>query len=168
MVAPFADTVARLDEVPGIGATAGAAIIAEVGLDMTRFPTPGHLCSWAKFAPGINSSAGKIKGNGATGHGNKYLARTLGEVVIAASRTDSFLGARYRRLARRRGRKKALVAVGRSTLVVIWHLLADPTARYQDLGADHYDKHVNPARATRGHIRALEALGYQVTIQTAA
>lgn len=168
LVAPFAEVIARLDEVPGIGPVAAAAIIAEIGLDMTRFPTPGHLCSWAKFAPGINSSAGKVKGNGSTGHGNKYLARTLGDVVVGASRTNSFLGARYRRIARRRGSKKALVAVGRSTLVVIWHLLAEPDTRYQDLGADHYDKHVSPARATRGHVRALEALGYQVTIQPAA
>ena len=73
-LAPFADAVARLDEIPGIGPTAAAIIIAEIGLDMTRFPTPAHLASWAKFAPGINSSAGKTKGNGSTGHGNRYLA----------------------------------------------------------------------------------------------
>ena len=111
--------VDRLDEIPGIGPTAAAIIIAEVGLDMTRLPTPGNLASWAKFAPGIKSFAGKNKGNGSTGHGNRYLARALGEVVVAASRTDSFLDARYRRIARRRGKKKAIVAVGRSLLVVI-------------------------------------------------
>ena len=142
-LAPFGDAVARLDEIPGIGPTAAAIIIAEIGLDMTRFPTPGHLASWAKFAPGINSSAGKTKGNGSTGHGNRYLARVLGEAAVGAGRTDTFLGARYRRIVRRRGKKKAIVAVGRSMLVIIWHLLADPDARFHDLGADHYDRHVN-------------------------
>ena len=106
---------------------------------MTRFPTPGHLTSWAKLAPGVKSSAGKNKGNGSTGKGNRYLARVLGEAAAAAARTDTFLGARYRRLARRRGKKKAVVAVGRSILTIIWHLLADPDARFEDLGADHYD-----------------------------
>ena len=80
-LAPFADAAARLDEIPGIGPTAAAIIIAEIGLDMTRFPTPAHLASWAKFAPGINASAGKTTGNGSTGHGNRYLARILGEAV---------------------------------------------------------------------------------------
>ena len=151
-LAPFADAVARLDEIPGIGPTAAAIIIAEIGLDMTRFPTPAHLASWAKFAPGINSSAGKTKGNGSTGHGNRYLARVLGEAVAGAGRTDTFLGARYRRLVRRRGKKKAIVAVGRSLLVIIWHLLADPDTRFHDLGADHYDRHVNThAKTTQPH-----------------
>ena len=99
---PFADAIARLDEIPGIGPTAAAVIIAEIGVDMARFPTPGHLASWAKFAPGIKASAGKTKGNGATGKGNRYLARVLGEAAAGAARTDTFLGARYRRIARRR------------------------------------------------------------------
>ena len=160
-LAPFADAVARLDEIPGIGPIAAAVIIAEIGIDMTRFPTAGHLCSWAKFAPGIKSSAGKNKGNGSTGHGNRYLARVLGEAAVDAGRTDTFLGARYRRIARRRGKKKAIVAVGRSILVIIWHLLADPETRFHDLGADHYDRHVNTAAKKRSHIRQLEALGYR-------
>lgn len=167
-LAPFGDTAARLDEIPGIGATTAAAIIAEIGVDMTRFPTPGHLASWAKFAPGMNNSAGKEKGNGSTGHGNRYLARALGDAAAGAGRTDTFLGARYRRLARRRGKKKALVAVGRSILVIIWHLLNDADARYQDLGPDHHDRHVNTATVTRAHVRQLEALGYTVTLQPAA
>jgi transposase len=167
-LAPFADAVARLDEIPGIGPTAAAIIIAEIGLDMTRFPTPAHLASWAKFAPGINSSAGKNKGNGSTGHGNRYLARVLGEAVAGAGRTDTFLGARYRRLVRRRSKKKAIVAVGRSMLVIIWHLLADPEARFHDLGADHYDRHVNTHAKRRNHIRQLESLGYRVTLEPAA
>ena len=167
-LAPFADAVARLDEIPGIGPTAAAIIIAEIGLDMTRFPTPAHLASWAKFAPGINSSAGKTKGNGSTGHGNRYLARVLGEAAVGAGRTDTFLGARYRRLVRRRGKKKAIVAVGRSMLVIIWHLLADPDTRFHDLGADHYDRHVNTHAKRRNHVRQLEALGYRVTLEPAA
>jgi transposase len=167
-LAPFAESAARLDQIPGIGPAAAATIIAEIGVDMTRFPTPGHLASWARFAPGINSSAGKTKGNGSTGHGNRYLARALGEAAVGAGRTDTFLGARYRRIARRRGSKKAVVATGRSILVISWNLLADPDATYHDLGADHYDRHTNTARKKQAHIRQLEALGYHVTLQPAA
>ena len=167
-LAPFADAVARLDEIPGIGPVAAAVIIAEIGTDMTRFPTPGHLASWAKFAPGIKSSAGKNKGNGSTGKGNRYLARILGEAAVGAARTNTFLGARYRRITRRRGPKKAVVAVGRSILVIAWHLLADPEARFEDLGPDHYDRRVSTTAKKRSHIRGLEALGYHVTIEPAA
>jgi transposase len=167
-LAPFGDAVARLDEIPGIGPTAAAVIIAEIGTDMTRFPTPGHLASWAKFAPGVKSSAGKTKGNGSTGHGNRYLARVLGEAAVGAARTDTFLGARYRRIVRRRGKKKAMVAVGRSLLVIIWHLLADPEARFEDLGPDHYDHRVSTTAKKHSHVRGLEALGYHVTLEPAA
>jgi transposase len=112
MIAPFADAAERLDEVTGIGPVAAAVIIAEIGTDMTRFPTSGHLVSWAKYAPGVKESAGKKKGAGTTG--NPYLARILGEAAIATSRTDTFLGERFRRIARRRGSKKAIVAVASS------------------------------------------------------
>ena len=167
-LAPFAAAAARLDEIPGIGPLTAATILAEIGNDMSRFPTPGHLCSWAKFSPGIKSSAGKAKGNGSTGHGNRYLARVLGEAAIAAARTNTFLGQRYRRIARRRGANRALVAVGRSILVIIWHLLADEDTRYTDLGADHFTKHLNPDAKKHNHIRQLEALGYTVTLTPAA
>ena len=167
-LAPFADAVERLDEIPGIGATGAAVLIGEIGLDMTRFPTPAHLVSWAKLAPGVKSSAGKTKGNGSTGHGNRYVRRTLGEAAVAAGKTDTFLGERYRRIRRRRGKKKAVVAVGRSILVIIWHLLADPDARFNDLGADHFDRHVDPNHKKRNHIRQLEALGFKVTLEPAA
>jgi len=167
-LAPFADAAARLDEIPGIGTTAAAIIIAEIGIDMSRFPTPGHLTSWARFTPGIKSSAGKAKGNGSTGHGDRYLARILGEVAVIVGRSDTFLGARYRRIARRRGKKKAIVAVGRSLLVAIWHLLSNPNMRFHDLGADHYDRHINTNAKKQAHIRQLEALGYHVTLQPAA
>ena len=165
---PFADAAARLQQIPGVGATVAAILIAEIGVDMTRFPTPAHLTSWAKFAPGVNSSAGRTKGSGTTGHGNRYLARALGEAAVNAGRTDTFLGARYRRLARRRGKKKAIVAVGRSILIVVWHLLADPDTEFQDLGADHYDRHVNTSAKRHNHVRQLEALGYRVTLDPAA
>jgi transposase len=167
-LAPFATAAARLDEIPGIGPIAAATIIAEIGMDMSRFPTAAHLCSWAKFSPGIKSSAGKTKGNGSTGHGNRYLARILGEAAIATARTNTFLGERYRRIAKRRGKKRALVAVGRSILVIIWHLLADEQATFTDLGADHFTKHLTPDRQKRNHIRQLEALGYTVTLTPAA
>jgi hypothetical protein len=129
MVAPFAQTLRRLDDIPGLGHTAAAVVVAEIGLDMTRFPTAAHLASWAKFAPGVKESAGKKKGKGSTGHGNRYLAKVLGEAAVATGRTDTFLGERYRRLARRRGKKKAIVAVGRSILVVICICCPTPIRR---------------------------------------
>jgi transposase len=168
MIAPFAQAAAQLDEIPGIGPVASAIIIAEIGTDMSRFPTPGHLASWAKFAPGVSESAGKKKGKNTTGHGNPYLARVLGEAAIGAARTDTFLGERYRRIARRRGKQKAIVAVGRSILIIAWHLLNDPQARYADLGPSFYDTRISGSRKMRGHVRQLEALGYKVTLEPAA
>jgi transposase len=167
-IAPFASAVAHLDEIPGIGLTAAYVIIAEVGVDMSRFPTPAHLCSWARFAPAVKESAGRNKGNGATGHGIRYLARVLGEAAVGASKTDTFLGERYRRLGRRRGKKRAIVAVGRSILVIVWHLLSDPETHFHDLGSDFYDSHLNTSAKKRNHIRQLEALGYRVTLEPAA
>jgi transposase len=166
-VAPYADAIARLSEIPGINPIAAHVIIAEIGLDMTRFPTAAHLASWAKFAPGVKESAGKKKGRGTTGHGNSYLARVLGNCATAVGKTDTFLGERYRRIGRRRGKKKALVAVGRSLLVVIWHLLSTPDARFHDLGSDYYDTRIDPDRRKRNHIRQLEALGFTVTLAPA-
>jgi transposase len=168
LVAPFAPTVERLDEIPGVGRTAAHIIIAEIGLDMSRFPTPAHLCSWARFAPGVKESAGRKKGNATTGHGNPYLARVLGEAAVGARHTDTFLGERYRRIARRRGKKKAIVAVGRSILVIVWHLLSDPEARFHDLGPDFYDTRLGAELKKRTHVRQLEALGYKVTLEPAA
>ena len=168
LIAPFAAVVDQLDEVDGVGRTAAACVIAEIGTDMTRFATPGHLASWAKYAPGVKESAGKKKGKSTTGHGNRYLARVLGEAAIGAARTDSFLGERYRRIACRRGKNKANVAVGRSLLVIFWHLLSDPQARYHDLGPDFYDTHISNSRTMRSHVRQLQALGYKVTHEPAA
>jgi transposase len=168
LIAPFAAAAERLDEIPGIGPVAAAVIIAEIGTDMSRFPTAAHLASWAKFTPGVKESAGKKKGSGSTGHGNRYLARILGEAAVGASKTDSFLGERYRRIARRRGKKKAIVAVGRSTLIIVWHVLSGPDVRYADLGAGFYGQRIDPERRKRAHIHQLEALGYKVTLEPAA
>ncbi|MGE3835928.1 MAG: transposase, partial [Acidimicrobiia bacterium] len=168
LIAPFTAAVTRLDEITGVGVTGAHTMIAEIGLDMTRFPTAAHLCSWARFAPGVKESAGKKKGNGSSGHGNRYLARALGEAALGASRTDTFLGERYRRVARRRGKKKAIVAVGRSILVIVWHLLSDPDTRYHDLGSDFHDNRIGPERKKRAHIRQLEALGFKVTLEPVA
>jgi transposase len=156
--------VARLDEITGIGVHAAHVIIAELGLDMTQFPTPGHLTSWSKVCPRTIQSGPKRR-SGSTGKGNPYLKRALGEAAAAAAKTDTFLGERYRRLVRRRGKLTALVAVERSILVIVWHLLADPTARYQDLGADFYVRRINKDRRTRNLVHQLEALGHHVTLQ---
>ena len=168
IIAPFALAVEKLDEIPGVGITGARVIIAEVGVDMSRFPTAAHLSSWARFAPGVKESAGRKKGRGTTGHGNRYLARILGEAAVAAGKTDTFLGERYRRIAKRRGKKRAIVAVGRSILVIVWHLLSDPETRFTDLGSDYYDNRTGPERKKRNHIRQLEALGYKVTLEPAA
>jgi len=168
MVAPFALAVEKLDEIPGVGVTGAHVILAEIGVDMSRFPTAAYLASWARFAPGVKESAGRKKGNGTTGHGNRYLARVLGEAAVSAGKTDTFLGERYRRIAKRRGKKRAIVAVGRSILVIIWHLLSDPEARFHDLGPDFYDTRIGPDRKKRNHIRQLETLGYKVTLEPAA
>jgi hypothetical protein len=141
----------------GVGATAAHVILAEIGTEMTRFATAAHLCSWARFAPSVKESAGKNKGRGSTGHGNPYLARVLGEAAVTAGKTDTFLGERYRRIARRRGKQKAIVAVGRSILVIVWHLLSDPEARFHDLGPQFYDTRIGPERKKRNHVRQLEA-----------
>ena len=133
--APVLPAADRLDDVTGIGREAAQAIIAEIGLHMSAFPTPGHLVSWAKLSPQTVQSGAKNR-PGKTGKGNPYLKGVLGEAAAAAWRTHTFLGERYRRLARRRGKLKAMVATARSILVIVWHLLADRTTRYRDLGAN--------------------------------
>jgi transposase len=166
--APLAGAVARLDEIPGISLASAYVILAEIGTDMTRFPTAGHLASWARVAPGIKESAGKKKGKSSTGHGNAYLTAILGNAAAGAAKTSTFLGAKYRRIARRRGSKRAIVALGRSILVIAWHLLSDPDARFHDLGPGYHATRTDPERRKQSHIRQLEALGYKVTIEPAA
>jgi len=165
LIEPYLHQVGQLDAVHGIGTVCAQDIIAETGTDMTVFPTAAHLVSWAKWSPQVSQSAGKRKGSNATGRGNPYLSAALGEAVIGASRTYSFLGARYRRMVRRMPKKKALVATGNSMLTIVHALLADPEASYTDLGADYYEQRMHARRQARSHVKSLERLGYQVTIQ---
>jgi transposase len=162
-VLPAAD---RLDEIPGMGRQAAAALIAEIGLDMSRFPTPDALVSWAGLTPTARQS-GPRKGRGKKGHGNTYAKRICVLAACAAANTDTFLGERFRRIASRPGgggRKKAGCAVGRSVLIIVWHLLNDPAARYRDLGSDWHARHTDRNRKARNARRQLEALGFDVVI----
>ena len=126
------------------------------------------IFGWARLAPRIKESAGKKKGKGSTGHGNAYLAAVLGNAAAGAAKIGTFPGERYRRIARRRGSKRAIVAVSRSILVIAWHLLSDPDARLRDLGPGYYATRIDPERRQQSHIRQLEAPGYTVTLQPAA
>ena len=159
--------VERLDEVTGIGHVAAQAVIAEIGLDMGQFPTPGHLVSWAKVTPRTVQSGSRTRG-AKTGKGNPYLKGALGEAAAAVIGTDTFLGARHRRLVKRIGKLKALVAIERSILVIVWHLLSDPTARFHDLGSDFYERRIDKDRRTHDLVRQLIALGHEVTLRPAA
>ncbi len=165
LIEPYLSQVEQLDAVHGIGPVCAQDIIAEIGVDMTTFPTASHLVSWAKWSPQVKQSAGKRKGSNATGRGDPYLSAALGEAAIGASHTHSFLGAKYRRMARRMPKKKALVATGNSMLTIVHALLADPAARYQDHGADYYEQRMHTRRQARSHVKTLERLGYKVTIQ---
>jgi transposase len=157
----------RLADIPGVSIEAAQVIVAEIGLDMTRFPTAQHLVSWAHLSPRLIQSGPRRRG-GKTSRGNPYLKGILGIAAAAASRTDTFLGERYARIVKRRGKGKALVAVSRSILVIVWHLLTNPDATYHDLGADYHTSHINRQRKIRNHIRQLEALGLHVTLTPAA
>jgi transposase len=159
--------LARLDEVTGVGLPGAQAIVAEIGLDMAQFPTADHLVSWAKLSPRATQS-GPRSSSGPTGKGNRYLKAALSEAAMVAARTNTFLGERYRRIAKRRGRQRALVAISRSILVIIWHLLSNPTSRFRDLGPTYYHQRIDKERRARDLIRQLEALGHRVTINPAA
>ena len=157
--------VGRLAEIPGVSPGIAAGLIAEIGLDMTRFPTPQALVSWAGLAP-VPHQSGPRKGRGKKGHGSSYARRYAGQAGNGAARTDTFLGERHRRIRSRPGGgwTKASIAVGRSILIIAWYLLNDPAARYRDLGPDHYARHTDANRKARGHKRQLEALGYDVVL----
>ena len=159
---PFASAIRAVAEIPGFDERSAQNVVAEIGTDMTRFPTDAHIASWAGVCPGSNESAGKRK-SGKTTKGNRWLRAALGQAAWAASRTkNSYFRSHFRRLVGRRGKKRAIVAVGHSLLVVIYHVLL--TGRpYQDLGVDYFDK-LDAARIVRSHVRRLESLGYKVTL----
>ncbi|HWG63897.1 MAG TPA: IS110 family transposase [Streptosporangiaceae bacterium] len=163
-VLPAAD---RLAEIPGVSPDLARAIIAEIGLDMGRFPTAARLASWAGLAP-VSRQSGPRTRKPAKGHGDHWLKGYCTQAALGAFRTDTFLGERYRRLARRIGAVRAQCAVARSILTIIWHLLNDPGARFTDLGADWHARKNDRDRKTRRHLKELQALGYQVTITEAA
>jgi transposase len=159
--------MARLAEIPGVSEDLARAIIAETGLDMSRFPTAAHLVSWAGLCPAARQSGPRTR-SGKKGQGNTWLRSALGQAANGAAHTQTFLGERYHRIARRRGKTKAQVAVARSILVIIWHLLQDPAARFTDLGPGYYQGRLDTDRKIRNHIRQIQALGFAVTITKAA
>lgn len=164
-IAPFAHQAEQLDEITAVGVTSAQELIAEIGVDMSRFASAAHLVSWAKFCPQVHESAGKKKNKG-RGKGNPWLAGTLGNIAAGAARTDSFLGARHRRIARRRGKQKAIVATGNSVLTIVYHLLADPELRFEDLGSDHYESRINKERRARNLATQLQAVtGQKIVIR---
>ena len=165
MCRPYERQVEQLDGIPGFGITTAQDLIAETGTDMSVFPTAGHLASWARQAPRVTESAGKRKGANATGRGNPYIGGTLGEASISVGRTQTFLGAKYRRLCTHMPKKKAQGAIMRTQLVIAHALLSDPAAEYEDLGPGYYERKADIRRRARSHARALERLGYKVTIE---
>ena len=165
-IAPFADAAAIVCSAPGIAARASQAILAEIGTDMSRFPTAGHLASWARVCPGTHESAGKRQSS-ATGKANSWLRATLNEAAWAASRTKrSYYHALYHRMKARQGPKKAIGAVQHALLVALWHMLSRHVPHH-DLGADYFRQH-DGSRARRHHITRLEQLGYRVILEPAA
>lgn len=160
---PYEAILERMDELDGLARRTSEEILAEIGVDMSRFPTHRHLASWAKICPGNNQSAGKRR-SGNTGQGNAYLRAALVRAAQAAARTrDTYLATQFRRLAARRGKNRAKVAVAHSILVIIYHMIKHGT-RYNDLGAAHFER-LNEQATVRRTVARLEALGYKVTLE---
>lgn len=162
---PCERQIAQLDAIPGFGITTAQDVIAEIGVDMSVFPAAAHLCSRARYAPGVSESAGKRKGKNATGRGNPYIGAAIGETAIGAGLTRTGLGAKYRRYCTRMPKKKAQCAIGRTQLVITHAQLSDPEAVYQDPGTDYCERRTGTRRRVRSHVRSLERLGYHVTIE---
>lgn len=168
VMSPFAHARDQLDTIPGVARRAAECLIGEIGTDMSRFPTAGHLASWACMCPGNNTTGGRRK-SGATRDGNPWIRDILTECAWAAARTrETYLAAQFWRLARRIGKKKAAIAVGHSILVIAWHLLANDTD-YHDPGGDYFlRRHDNPDHRRDHLVTQLEAIGYHVTLDKAA
>ncbi len=162
---PFEEVIERIDEIPGMGRRGAEQVVAEIGTDMNRFPTSQHLASWAGMCPGNNESAGKRIG-GRTRRANPWLKSTLVEAAWASVKTrDTYLSAQYRRIAARRGKKRAIIAVAHSILVIIYHMLRDGT-RHRDLGGQYFEER-NHQAIVRYTVRRLNRLGYDVTLAAA-
>jgi transposase len=167
LIAPFDEARDRLDTIPGVAKRTAEIIIAEIGVDMSQFPTPAHLASWAGLCPGNNESAGKHKST-ATRNGSPWLTSALVEAAWSAVRTkDCYLAVRYWRIAKRRGQQRALIAIAHTILVIAWHLLAEHTT-YTELGPDYLAGKDQPDRRRRNLVKQLEQLGYQVELTSAA
>ena len=163
LLAPYEEQLEQAESMPGWGRRAAQDAVAETGVDMSRFRTGGHLSSWAGKTP-LDNQSGKRTGRAKSKKGNRYLAAITGETAAAVSKTQTREGARYRRLARRRGKAKALVATGNTQLKVYHKLLSNPGMRYQDLGPDYYDRQRDIRRQVAHHVGKLGSLGFEVTL----
>jgi transposase len=159
---PVLSVIERLDEITGIGTSAACVIVAELGTDKTTFPTPGHAAAWAKLTSRTIQSGASSK-NGRAGKGNPYLRAALGRAAMTAAKTDSYLGQRYRRIARRRGKSKAIVAVSRTICEIAWMIITDPATRFAELGPGYYNQ-LDAHRQTRAKIRELQRLNPGMTV----
>ena len=163
---PFAEAIQKICEIPGVERLTAQNVLAEIGTDMKPFPSDAHLASWSGMCPGNNESAGKRR-SGKTTKGNRWLRRALTQAAWAASRTKkTYFSSQYRRLAARRGKKRAVVAVGHTILSVVYYMLRHQTT-YVELGADHFDR-IEPERLTRYLVKRLESLGHRVVLDPPA
>jgi transposase len=163
LLAPHEEQLQQAESMPGWGRRAAQDAIAETGVDMSRFPSGAHLASWAGRTP-LDNSSGKRAGRAKAKKGNRYLGGLLGETAVAAGKTQTREGARYRRLSRRRGKAKAQVALGNTQLKVYHKLLSSPGTRYIDLGPDYYERQASTRRQIAHHVGKLGALGFEVTL----
>jgi transposase len=163
LLAPYEEQLQQAESMPGWGRRSAQDAIAETGADMTKFPTGGHLSSWAGKTP-LDHQSGKRTGRARHKKGNKYLAAVTGETAVAAGKTATREGARYRKLARSSGKGKAQVALGNTQLKVYHKLLSNPGMRYQDLGPGYYERQAATRRKIAYHVREIEALGLEVTL----
>jgi transposase len=163
LLAPYEEQLQQAESMPGWARLAAQDAIAETGPDMTRFPTPAHLASWAGRTP-VDRQSGNRKGKATAKKGNRYLGAVTGQTAVAAGKTQTREGVRHRRLVRRRGKAKACVATGNTQMRVYHVLLSNPGMRYEDLGWDYYERERNTARQVAHHIGKLAALGYEVTL----
>jgi len=163
LLSPYEEQLQQAESMPGWARRAAQDVIAETGVDMSRFPTPGHLASWAGRTP-LDHQSGARRGKARRKHGNRYIGAVTGETAVAAGRTDTREGARHRRLARKRGKGKACVATGNTQMRVFHVLLSNPGMRYTDLGPDWYADERQAARRLTRLVGALDAMGYEVTL----